>query len=145
MKKIITLIAGLFLSGLIYAQIDTVYVRNLSLSYEEWKWIKGGWTPNDSLSKKQWRKLETAVTNAGSPTNSTQINVDSLHGSVVLLFYANFMGAAKGETRTMSNDIRSKIRAYTPILSFCDLIEANWDAVKDNKVKNGKDDFNKNQ
>ncbi len=143
MKKILSLICILITVNCFSQTIDTVYVRNLSLSYEEWKWIKGGWTPNDSLGKKQWRKLETAVTNVSNPSNNTQINVDSLHGSVVLLFYANFMGAAKGETRTMSNDIRSKIRAYTPILSFCDLIESSWDAVKGNKTKNGKDDFNK--
>lgn len=145
MKKILFCLTIFLISlGAMCQSIDTVFVRNLSFSYEEWKWLKGGWQPSDSLEKKHYRKIENAVNAAGTLNNNTQINVDSLKGTLVLRFYAMFQGAAKGETRTMSNDIRTKIRAYPPILIFCDGIDADWDNQKENKVKNGKDDFNKN-
>lgn len=147
MKKTLTTLFALFIGYVIYAQqgLDTIYVRNLSLSYEEWKWLKGGWTPSDSAEKKQWRKLETAVSLASNPNNNTQINVDSLSGKVCLFLFSNYTNATRGETRNFNNDIRTKIRAYTPLTPFCDIIEAAGEAQRVNQIKNGKDDFNKTQ
>lgn len=125
--------------------LDTIYPPVISLSYEEIKWLKGGWTPSDSAEKKQWRRLEAAVNAVPSPNNNTQIPVDSVSGKVWLLFFSNYTNATRGETRAFNNDIRTKIRAYPPLTPYCDLIELPGELKRVNQIKNGKDDFNKNQ
>ena len=143
-KELLILLIGLIsLTAKSQTALDTVYVRNLSLSYEEWKWLKGGWTPSDSTEKKHWRKMEAAVNAAGNPNNNTQINMDSLSGKVVLLFFSNYTNATRGETRNFNNDIRTKIRAYSPLTPYCDLVELVGELQRLNQIKNGKDDFNK--
>lgn len=144
MKKILILFLIVSVKSFSQEPLDTIYARNISLSYEELKWLKGGWTPTDSSEKKQWRKLEAAVNAAGNPNNNTQINVDSVSGKVWLLFFSNYTNATRGETRNFNNDIRTRIRAYPPLTPYCDLIELNGELQRLNKIKNGKDDFNKN-
>jgi len=144
MKKL--LIAVFILAGICckaQQPIDTVYVRNLQLRYDEWKWLKGGWQPNDSTSKKAFRRIESAVNAAGNPSNSLMITVDSIPGKVALTFLIMHQSAPTGITRLLTNDIRQNIRAYTPMLPFCNGVDVNYAANLLNQTKNGKDDFNK--
>lgn len=145
MKKILFIICIIFSINSIGQQnpLDTIYARYISLSYEELKWLKGGWTPRDSAEKKQWRKLDAAVSAVSNPSNNTQITVDSVSGKVWLIFFSNYTNATRGETRNFNNDIRTKIRGYAPLTPYCDAIEATWEAVRLNQVSNGKDDYSK--
>lgn len=144
MKKL--LIAFLIISVNSFSQepIDTIYVRNLSLRAEEWYWLKAQWTPGDSLGKKAWKKMRNTLTAAAPPTNGTQIVIDSIPGRIALFFYFLYTSAGKQETSYMSNDANSigtKIKAYTPLIPFCTLIDDSKQAAFQNNRKNGKDDF----
>ena len=127
MKRILTLIAGLFLSAIIYAQnIDTVYVRNLQLKYEEWSWIVGGINPQglDSVNKKRYKRLVKALDNANPAGFATNVTYDSLPGRFALFAFQEYW--ANHEARdNMGTGIDTKLRLYTPLASFIATADAN--------------------
>ena len=120
MKKAITLLTGLVLSAIIYAQnIDTVYVRNLQLKYEEWSWIVGGINPQglDSANKKRYKKLTKFLDDANVAGFATQVTYDSLPGRFALFAFQEYW--ANHEARdNMGTGIDTKLRLYTPLSSF---------------------------
>jgi len=126
MKRIISLITGLFLSVLIYAQnLDTVYVRNLQLKYEEWSWIVGGVNPQglDSANKKRYKKLTKFLDDANVAGFSTNVTYDSLPGRFALFAFQEYW--ANHEARdNMGTGIDTKLRLYTPLASFIETADA---------------------
>jgi hypothetical protein len=142
MKKVFTAIAALTVACIIHAQsMDTVFFRNLSLKYETWCWLRGSITPSDSTQRKNFKKIKTAIMAAGNPSNNTQINIDSIHGSLVILFYATFRNASQGETDFLGNELKTKISAYVPLAATIAILDAIKQSEFQNKRKNGKDEF----
>ncbi len=126
MKKTITLLTGIFLSVLIYAQnIDTVYVRNLQLKYEEWSWVIGGINPQtlDSTNKKRYKKLVKFLDDANPQGYATNITYDSLPGRFALFAFIEYWSHAEARDK-MGSGIDTKLRLYTPLASFIALADA---------------------
>ena len=141
MKKVITLLTGIFLSAIIYAQnIDTVYVRNLQLKYEEWSWIVGGINPQglDSVNKKRYKKLVKALDDANAAGFSTNVTYDSLPGRFALFAFSEYWTntTARGN---MGTGIDTKLRAYTPLASFIATADAARLATFINRRNAGRD------
>lgn len=140
MKKILILLTTV-ISLSSKGQIDTVYFRNLTLTWNEWKWLIGGWNVTDSVELNEFRKVDAVIDAVSNITSSTNITVDSLKGSTVLLFYSMGQGATRGEARTLpnnGNNYRTTIRAYTPMVIYCDIIDNSWDAATESRQKRGK-------
>jgi hypothetical protein len=126
MKKISLAITGLFLSAIIYAQnIDTVYVRNLQLKYEEWSWIVGGINPQglDSTNKKRYKKFLKFLDDADPAAFSTNITFDSLPGRFAMFAFQEYWANAEAREH-MGQGIDNKLRLYTPLSSFISAADA---------------------
>ena len=141
MKKLLLAILVL-ISINSFSQIDTIYVRNLSLRAEDWYWLKGNWNPSDSVAKKAWKKIRVKLVLDNPASNTTMVTVDSIPGRIALVFYATFFNASKGETANLTNNISQNIKAYTPMLTFTALVDAGFLNKFTNTRQNGKDDFN---
>jgi len=141
MKKILTLTTGLFLSAIIYAQnIDTVYVRNLQLKYEEWSWIIGGINPQglDSTNKKRYKKFLKFLDDADPAGFSTNITFDSLPGRFAMFAFQEYWANANAREH-MGQGIDSKLRLYTPLASFIAAADAARLAAFQTRRNNGRD------
>ncbi len=141
MKYIITLITGLLLSALIYAQnIDTVYVRNLQLKYEEWSWIVSGINPQglDSINKKRYKKLVKFLDDANPSGFATNITYDSFPGRFALFAFQEYWSNTTAR-ENMGTGIDTKLRAYTPLASFIATADASRLASFINRRNNGRD------
>ncbi len=133
--------AGMGLKAQVNTRLDTVFVRNTQCTYEEWSYMKGQWTPRDSAEKKFFKKMATAVNAVPNKVNATNITIDSIPGPIAVLFYSNFRNAQEGETAGFTNNIKNKIKGYTPLNNTCVAIDNALDAKRTNIVKNGKDDW----
>jgi len=141
MKRIFTLISALFLSAIIYAQnIDTVYVRNLQLKYEEWSWIIGGINPQglDSTNKKRYKKFLKFLDDQDPAGFSTSITYDSLPGRFALFAFQEYWANATAR-EFMGQGIDSKLRLYTPLASFIAAADAARLAAFQTRRNNGRD------
>lgn len=126
------------------AGLDTVYIRQMVLKFEEWCWLKGNWAPTGTLQKKFWKKMKTAITAVQNPTDGTLIPVDSVPGEVGVQWFGIFQGTDKGVTKYMSNDnnnAAAKIQNYPPILPYTNPIDTAHRITFKNAKANGKDDF----
>jgi len=119
MKYIFSLAITLISFQSFSQNIDTVYVRNLQLKYEEWSWIVGGINPQglDSVNKKRYKKLVNALDNANPAGFATNVTYDSLPGRFAL-FAFNEYWANTAAREFMGQGIDTKMRAYTPLASF---------------------------
>ena len=120
MKKTITLLTGIFLTALIYAQnIDTVFVRNLTFKYEEWSWIAGGINPQglDSLNKKRFKKLTKFLDDANPAGFATVVTYDSLPGRFAMYAFQEYWSHHEAR-ENMGTNIDSKLRLYPALATF---------------------------
>ena len=85
--------------------------------------------------------MATAVNAVPNKVNATNITIDSIPGPIAVLFYSNFRNAQEGEVAGFTNNIKNKIKGYTPLNSTCVSIDNSLDAKRSNIVKNGKDDW----
>ncbi len=141
MKKTITLITGLFLSVLIYAQnIDTVYVRNITFKYEEWSWIIGGINPQglDSINKKRYKKLLRYLDDQNVAGFSTNVTYDSLPGRFAMFAFQEYWANAEAREH-MGQGVDTKLRLYTPLSSFIAAADAARLSKFLNRRNNGRD------
>ena len=144
MKKIIIAIAILFSlkSGAqVNTRLDTVFARYRVFTYEELNWIKGTWTPRDSLEKVFFRKVQAVVKAVPNKTDATNITVDSIPGPISVLWYSNFRNATEGETAGLTNNIKNQIKNYTPLNGTCVSIDTSGDDKRKNTTKNGRQDW----
>jgi len=141
MKKTITLLTGLFLSAIIYAQnIDTVFVRNLTFKYEEWSWIVGGINPQglDSTNKKRYKKFLKFLDDQNAAGFSTNITYDSLPGRFAMFAFQEYWANASAREH-LGQGIDSKLRLYTPLASFIATADAARLAAFQTRRNNGRD------
>jgi len=99
--------------------IDTVYVRNLQLKYEEWSWIVGGINPQglDSVNKKRYKKLTKFLDDANVAGFATNVTYDSLPGRFAMFAFNEYWANHEGRDN-MGTGIDTKLRLYTPLSSF---------------------------
>jgi hypothetical protein len=141
MKKTITLLTGLFLSAIIYAQnIDTVYLKVLPLKYEEWSWIVGGINPQglDSLNKKRFKKLIKFLDEANPAGNPTVITYDSLPGRFAMFAFQEYWANADAR-EWMGQGIDTKLRLYPALAAFIAAADAARLSKFLNRRNNGRD------
>jgi len=146
MRKILSLIILVICINSAKAQIDTVYFRNMTFSWKEWKFLIGNWSIQDSVESNQFFKIKAVVDVTANLGNDPNITVDSLRGSLALKFYRIGQGTSRGASRTLpsnGNNIRTVIRAYLPMVTYCDAIDLTWDTQTDDQVKFGKFKLNK--
>jgi hypothetical protein len=145
MKKISLFLVILITAAKCYCQspLDTIYA-GLQVKFEEWCFIKGGWTPSTQLEKKTWKRMKAAINAYNDTTANTLMYVDSIPGVLHLLFYSKYQTEQKGITSYMSNDansIATKIYAITRLQPFLNPIKDRQQGDFKNQKKNGKDDF----
>jgi len=146
MKKILSFIVLIICINSAKAQLDTVYFRNMTFSWTEWKFLIGGWSVQDSTESSAFYKIKTVVDTTPNLGNNPNITVDSLRGSLALKFYRMGQNASRGAARTLpsnGNNFRTTIRAYIPMVVYCDAVDAAWDAGTDEQIKFGKFKVNK--
>jgi hypothetical protein len=126
MKKI--LLAILLLSGVgLKAQVnlDTVYIRNLTLQAQDWLWLTGKYTTRvDSLTLKGFRKIRARAQEVAPIALTANVNIDSVPGVVIVHFYRIVKNAAAGEIAVRYTAITSAIAAKTVLASFIADIDA---------------------
>lgn len=142
MKKILLSLCIIVSINSYSQSLDTVYVRNLTLRAEDWYWLKGNWSPQDSIEKKAWKKIRVALLTANPASNITNVTIDSIPGRIALRFYTVFVQSSKSETSNLQNNISQNIKAYTPMLLFTNAVDAEYLSRFTNTRQNGKDDFN---
>ena len=141
MKKILTLITGLFLSAIIYAQnIDTVYVRHTTWKYETWCFVIGGINPQglDSINKKRYKKFLKFLDDQDAAGFSTNITYDSLPGRFAMFAFQEYWANATAREH-LGQGIDSKLRLYTPLASFIAAADAARLAAFQTRRNNGRD------
>lgn len=140
MKKIISLLVILIS---LCAKSQNV---NPTFTWQEWKWLVGGWNRTDSLSDIDFRVIDStldAVSNITSNTNVTIVISENL----AILFYSMGQGATRGEARTLpnnGNNFRTVFRTFPSLVARCDIIDNSWDAATDNRQRRGKNIIGKN-
>lgn len=96
--------------------LDTIRVRNLSLQAQDWAWLVGknaGAINNDSSTVAAFRRIRSAVQAVQNPTWTTNINIDSIPGRVVLAFYQTAKQSNAGEIVSRYTAITNAIAAKT--------------------------------
>jgi hypothetical protein len=147
MKKIITLITGLFLSAIIYAQnLDTVSV-SLTLRAQDWAWLVGKHgAGNDSTERVAIRNLRAAVLVANPATWTTNVTINGVKGRIVIWMYNAFCSAGFQEVINMGSTTAERTTIYTTIRNinnsaiqyYIGVIDANFTNQFINNRQSGK-------
>ncbi len=85
--------------------------------------------------------MQTAVNAVSNKVNATNITIDSIPGQVALTWYRAFRNSSEGVMASFSNNIKNKIKNYTPLTADCQDIDDRLDKRRTDSVKNGKDDW----
>lgn len=135
------LIVLLLIAGSASAQnLDTIYVRNLQLQAGDWLWLTGNYPHGrDSLTQKGFRKLRQVAQTLTPPVSmTTNVNVDSLPGRVVVEMYRIRKSSPGGEKTARYTAVVNAIAAKTVLTSFLAAIDAEIQAGEDRAVNYGK-------
>jgi hypothetical protein len=125
MKTIFVLLAfALSLSSIAQNNLDTVYIRTLTMQAQDWAWLTGRY-PNraDSTTLKAFRKIRTTVQSNIPASFTTSVTVDSLPGRVVIQFYQVVKTSPAGEIVNRYTAITNAISAKTVIAYWLGLID----------------------
>ena len=116
MKKILTLITGLFLSAIIYAQnLDTVQV-SLTLRAQDWAWLVGKYGHgSDSTDKSEIRNIRTQLQAQAPATWTTNATCTSVSGRLIIAFYSSYANAGFQEIQNMGNTNGERATIWTNI------------------------------
>lgn len=136
------LIIALLLSSLLQAQnnIDTVYVRNMSMQYRDWSYISAKMITynQDSLTFFSLRKIRTAIQAQNPPTPGTNVTIDSIPGKFYLEVFTRLMFTAFIETRPRGLNIYNAITGNALLLFHTTIIEASYPDYNNLEIKKGK-------
>lgn len=132
----------LLIGGAIHAQVslDTIYVRNLQLQARDWLWMVGKYpSTGDSLTQKGLRKLRAVAQTLQPPVAmTTNVNVDSLPGCVVVEMYRIRKTAQSGEQTARYTAITSAIAAKTVLSFWLTAIDNDMTGDEDRAISRGK-------
>lgn len=128
MKKVLAIVAILFsLQSFGQNNLDTIYVRTLTLQAQDWAWMVGGSTGSrDSSTVKAIRKVRTAVQATQNIQWTTNVTVDSLPGAVVLSMYARAKNAPAGQIVARYTAITNAIISKTVLAYWLGVIDTNF-------------------
>lgn len=137
------LILSLFISSIASAQsnnIDTVYVRNMSMQYRDWAYISAKMITynQDSLTFFSLRKIRDRIQIANPQNNSTLVVVDSIPGKFYLEVFSRLMFTAFIETRQRGSNIYDAITANPLLLTHTAIIETSFPDYNNLEIKKGK-------
>lgn len=122
MKKIISLLVVMFISGYIYCQnIDTVLVRNLQFQAQDWAWLIGkniGFLNRDSATAREFRRIRDRIRTANPATFTVNVTIDSIPGWAALAFYKTTKTANAGEIAARYSAITASIEGKANMTSF---------------------------
>jgi len=125
MKRMLTLfMICLSVSAFSQNNLDTIYVRNLTMQAQDWAWLTGK-SPirSDSLTMKGFRKIRSTI-QANIPSNfTTNVTIDSVPGKVIVLFYQITKTSPAGEIAARYNAITNAISAKTVIAYWVGVID----------------------
>ena len=134
MKKIVLAILILNSFG---AKSQTV---NPTFTWQEWKWLIGGWNRTDSLNDIDFRRIDSTIDAVSNITSNTNVTI-VISEKLAVLFYSMAQGTSRGEARTLpnnGNNFRTVFRTFPALVPSCDIIDASWDAAADNRQRRGK-------
>lgn len=139
--KTLLITITIFLSLTTKAQnIDTVFVRNLTLQAQDWAYLVGSYNLTlDSVSMFGYRKIRAKIQEAIPPNWNTNITIDSIPGRTVVEFYQIIKSSPAGEIATRYTAITNAIAAKTNIalwVGYFDGVNASEFARKRDKGKN---------
>lgn len=126
MKTIIFILFSFVTISARSQQLDTVYVRNLTMQAQDWAWLVGKY-PNkqaDSSTAKAFRKIRTVIQSNIPPTWTTTVTIDSLPGFIVVAFYQQAKTANAGEIVTRYAGITNAISAKANVSYWVGYIDA---------------------
>jgi hypothetical protein len=140
-RKSPLLILFTILSLVVRAQnIDTVVVKTITFTGEQWAWLIGNYTNVnvDSSSASVFRFIRDKIRTANPPTWTTNVTVDSLPGRIYLDFYKTVKTANAGEIVSRYTSMVNAMRTKTNMLSWFDAFDAIMDADFNRKRDAGK-------
>jgi len=137
MKKIITLLSGIFLTTIIYAQnLDTVQV-SLTLRAQDWAWLVGKYGHgNDSTDKAEIRNIRTQLQSQNPATWATNATVTSVSGRLIISFYNSFAMAGFQEVQNMGSTNAEKATIYNNIRAINNSAVQYYIGVIDGNISN---------
>jgi hypothetical protein len=144
MKKTLTLlilIATFATDNSQAPNLDTVPVQSLTLSYLQWKWVKGKTeSRSDSLAVDAVKKIDAVFDANPGKTNVTQLQVTNLHAKVIVGWYSLIeQGITVSEFRNGGNTISTVLNALTntSVQFYFDAIDAEGLRKRDAAVRQG--------
>lgn len=125
MKKILIVITILFSLKSTAQNIDTVFVRNLTLQAGDWAYLVGSYNLTlDSVSMSGYRKIRAKIQEAIPPSWTTNVTIDSIPGRTVVEFYQIIKSSPAGEIATRYTAITNAIAAKTNITYWVGYFDA---------------------
>lgn len=125
MKKIILAICIVFSIQSSSQNIDTVFVRNLTLQAGDWAYLVGSYNLTlDSVSMSGYRKIRAKIQEAIPPSWTTNVTIDSIPGRTVVEFYQIIKSSAAGEIATRYTAITNAIAAKTNVTYWVGYFDA---------------------
>lgn len=144
MKKTLTLLILIATFATARSQapnLDTVPVQSLTLSYLQWKWIKGKTeSRSDSLAVDAVKKIDAVFAASPGKTNVTQLEVTNIPARVIVGWYSLIeQGITVSEFRNGVNTISTVLNAMTnaSIQYYFDAIDAAGLRKRDEAVRQG--------
>lgn len=126
MKKIIIAASFVLIGWVAKSQnIDTVFVRNLTLQAQDWAYLVGSYNLTlDSVSMTGYRKIRAKIQEAIPPSWTTNVTIDSIPGRTVVEFYQIVKSSPAGEIATRYMAITNAIAAKTNIAYWVGYFDA---------------------
>ena len=135
MKKLLAIILFLPLVASSQVNMDTVYIRNLTMSKALWMYHTGTYgQTDDSTISVQIGRINQAVTGVGL---NAQVTVDSLPGRLVVAFYGQVLTARTGTTIGRVTEMRQPFAGKAQITDALAAMEAAADAEFARRVRLG--------
>jgi hypothetical protein len=124
MKKLIVIAALLPFAALSQVNIDTIYVRNLTMQAQDWLWLTGRTSfRSDSIVLKGFRKIRARAQEVAPIALTANVNIDSIPGKLIIDFYRITKTAPAGEIVNRYTAITNAISAKTVLAAFLAAID----------------------
>lgn len=143
MKRALTLFILCFsISAFSQNNLDTIYVRNLTMQAQDWAWLTGSYPKRaDSLTLKGFRKIRSTVQSNIPASFTTNVTVDSVPGKVIVLFYQIVKTSPAGEIAARYSAITNAISAKTVLAYWIGVIDGTASAEFTRHRDIGKNDL----
>jgi len=100
--------------------LDTVYVRYLTLKSKDWAYIASylDSEPKDSFAYNRMRKLRAQILAVNPATWNTDVTIDSLPGKWVVKIYEIIRSISIGEYEQVGTNIKTAIAAKAQVSTW---------------------------